>query len=198
MVMPFMTPFHGTSAPFESRRDICFLGGYRHTPNIDAVLWFVRDILPLLLAELPDLRFIVAGAHPGPEIQALARSNVIVTGMVEDLGPMFDATRVFVCPLRAGAGVKGKLATAMSYGVPVVTTPVGAEGMDLKDGYDALIAEDAESFAAACLRAYRDPVVWAGLSLAAQEKVPRDFSREAGLRALRTAIDRGLEVRLAR
>ncbi len=195
-VMPFITPFHGTAVPFAARRDLCFLGGYRHSPNVDAVRWFVRDILPRLWAELPALRFIIAGAHPGPEVRALAGPRVVVTGLVEDLRDVFDATRVFACPLRAGAGVKGKLATAMSYGLPVVTTPIGAEGMDLDDGWHALIAEDAAAFAAACLALYRDAALWQRLSLAGQDKMQRDFSRAAGVRALREGIEVGMGVRL--
>ncbi len=196
MVMPFIADFHGTSAPFSARRDICFLGGYRHTPNIDAALWFVREILPLLRAAEPGIRFIIAGAHPTAELQALAGPDIVVTGMVPDLRDVFDTTRVFACSLRAGAGVKGKIVSAMAYGLPVVSTSVGAEGMDLVDESDALLADDAAAFAAACLRLYRDPLLWQRLSDAGQQRVRTEWSQAHGTRVLRRGIDAGTARRL--
>ena len=198
LVMPYIMTLHGTDVPFERRRDICFLGGYRHGPNVDAVTWFTSTILPLLQRAQPGLRFIIAGANPTADVRALAGESVTVTGRLEDLRPLLDSVRVFVCPLRVGAGVKGKLVTALSYGVPIVTTGIGAEGLDLRHGHDALIAETPADFAQACLRLYRDAALWRHLSLAGQDKVRRDFSDEAGRRALRRALDRALEVRLSR
>ena len=77
-----MFEYFGTRSGFAQRRDLCFLGGYRHTPNVDAVLYFVREVLPLIRAREPDVRFIIAGAHPPDEVRALAGDGVVVTGMV--------------------------------------------------------------------------------------------------------------------
>jgi glycosyltransferase involved in cell wall biosynthesis len=195
-VLPFMVDFAGTSVGFAPRRDICFLGGYGHSPNVDAVRFFVREVFPLLRQAEPGIRFIIAGAHPTPEVTALASDDVIVTGMVADLRTVFDATRVFACPLRAGAGVKGKLATAMSYGLPVVTTSIGAEGMELSDGEHVLVADTPAAFAASCLRAYREPALWQRLSAAGQAQVRENHSLARGRNVLAEAIETALRHRL--
>ena len=102
---------------------------------------------------------------------------------------MFDAARLLVCPLRVGAGVKGKVSTAMSYGLPVVSTSVGAEGMELRDGENVLLADTPAALAAACLRVYRDEALWRRLSAAGQALVREKHSLEMGERVLAKAID---------
>jgi glycosyltransferase involved in cell wall biosynthesis len=196
LVLPFMMEFFGTSSGFSDRRDICFLGGYRHTPNVDAVRFFVTEVFPLIKAEEPDIRFIIAGAGPTEEVLALAREDVIVTGLVDDLADVFDTTRVFACSLRAGAGVKGKVAAAMAYGLPVVSTRVGAEGMDLVDGANVLLADEPADFAQACLRLYRDQLLWDRISANSQRLVQDFYSLDAGRRVLREAIEIGLRQKL--
>lgn len=196
IVWPFMFEFFGTDTGFDARRDFVFLGGYRHPPNVDAARFFAEDVLPLIRAEEPDARFIIAGANPGPEVQALAGSHVVVTGMIDDLRTVFDAARVFVCPVRVGAGTKGKISTAMSYGLPVVSTTCGAEGMELAEGRDVLVADDPAALAAACLRVYRDPALWRRLSDGGQALVREKHSPEMGRRVLTEAIELAWQHRL--
>ncbi len=195
-VWPLMFDFFGTCAPFADRRDVCFLGGYAHPPNGDAVTYFAREIFPVLRRKEPGIRFIVAGANPGPEVRALACEDIVVTGLVEDLRDVLDRVRVFVCPLRFGAGAKGKVATAMSYGVPVVTTSVGAEGMELIDGKHVLVADTPAALAAACLRAYCDKALWQRLSKAGQALVAEKHSLAAGQAVLVEAIEAAMRHRL--
>ena len=192
VVWPFMFEFFGTAIGYAERRNICFLGGYRHGPNVDAVQFFAREVLPLIRAEAPDIRFIIAGANPGPEVRALEGAHVVVTGLIDDLREMFDRTRVFVCPLRVGAGTKGKVSTAMSYGLPVVSTTCGAEGMELVEGKDVLLADDPAGLASACLRLYRDPALWERMSMAGQHLVREKHSLEMGRRVLAEAIETAL------
>ena len=196
VVWPFMFEFHGTQAGFAERRDFCFLGGYRHEPNVDAVLFFAREVLPLIHLHEPEARFFVAGANPTPEVMALAGEHVIVTGQIEDLRHVFDRCRVFACSLRIGAGTKGKVSTAMSYGLPVVSTACGAEGMELVHGDDVLLADGAADFAAACLRAYRDPALWQRLSEHGQALVQEKHSLDMGRRVLDGAIETAFRHRL--
>ncbi len=188
VVWPFMFEFHGTEIGFAPRRDFVFLGGYRHGPNVDAVQFFATEILPLIRAQEPHARFIIAGANPGPEVMALACDHVIVTGLIDDLRTVFDTARVFACSLRIGAGTKGKVSTAMAYGLPVVSTRCGAEGMDLIDGEEVLLADTPADFAAACLRAYRDPTLWAAMSEAGMKLVQDKHSLAMGRRVLDDAI----------
>jgi GT2 family glycosyltransferase len=195
-VWPLMSQFHGTARTFDERRDICFLGGYGHPPNIDAVLWFLREIFPLITAQAPQMRFIIAGAHPPEEITALASDRVIVTGMVPDLRDLFDPCRVFVCPLRVGAGVKGKIVSALSYGIPIVATSIGVEGTGLIHDTNVLVADSPADFAGATLRLYRDPELWTHFSLAGQRIVQQDLSVDMGRAVLTAAIETALAHKL--
>lgn len=196
VLWPFMFEFHGTAAGFAARADFCFLGGYGHAPNIDAAVHLVRDVLPLIRRALPQARLILAGANPGPEVLALAGPAVEVTGIVEDLRQVFDRVRVFACYLRLGAGTKGKISTAMAYGLPVVSTSCGAEGMDLAQGHEVLIADGPAAFAAACVRLHRDGRLWRRLSQAGQALVQHKHSLDIGRRILAGAIETALAHRL--
>ncbi len=196
VVWPFMFEFFGTDIGFADRRDIVFLGGYRHAPNIDAVQFFATEVMPLVHAQAPDVRFIVAGANPGPELRALESPQIVVTGLIDDLRDVFDRCRVFVCPLRFGAGTKGKVSTAMSYGLPVVSTTCGAEGMDLVEGEEVLIADDPAALANACLRLYRDAALWERMSMAGQKLVREKHSLDMGRRVLAEAIETALRHKL--
>jgi GT2 family glycosyltransferase/glycosyltransferase involved in cell wall biosynthesis len=191
LVWPLMFQSFGTAAPFSARRDICFLGGYRHAPNVDAVQYFVEQIFPLIRAQDPAIRFIIAGANPTREVQALQGDGVEVVGQVADLRDLFDRVRVFVCPLRVGAGVKGKIVSALSYGMPVVSTAIGVEGAGLEADVHVLVADTAADFAAATLRLYGDEQSWSRLSAAGQAIVARDFSPEMGRSRLDAAIALG-------
>jgi O-antigen biosynthesis protein len=186
---PLMYPVHGTERGFADRRDVVFLGGYRHSPNIDAVLHFCQDIMPGLRSAEPGLRFIAAGANPTEEVISQAAIDVEVTGQVADLRTVLDRARVFVCPLRAGAGVKGKIMTALAYGIPVVSTTIGIEGSGLEPGRHVLLADDAESFMRQTLRLYRDPDLWQRLSQAGLQLMADEFSPECGATFLGAAID---------
>ncbi len=189
LVWPLMFAHQGTQADFASRRDVVFLGGYRHHPNVDAVEYFVADIFPLLRSAQPDLRFIVAGANPTPAVRALAGEAVEVTGLVEDLRDVLDRARVFVCPLRVGAGVKGKVMSALAYGIPIVSTAVGVEGTELVPEEHFLLASGPEDFARQILRLYHDPDLWERLSLAGQALIRETYSPEGGAPYLAQAIE---------
>jgi glycosyltransferase involved in cell wall biosynthesis len=163
---------------FESRRDILFIGGYQHTPNAEAVLYFCREILPTLRQRIPDLRFLILGSRPTPAIQALASEHVQVLGFQKDITPYFNACRLMVAPLRFGAGIKGKLGTSFSYGLPVVATSIAAEGMYLQHGREVLIADTAQEFADAVIRLYGDRALWEDMSSAGRQLVRERYSPE--------------------
>jgi adenylyl-sulfate kinase len=171
----------GTRVGFEPRSDVAFIGGYQHPPNVDAVLHFARDILPLVHAETPDLRFHIVGSLPPPEVRALADDRIVVTGYVPDLGPLLDAIRIAVVPLRYGAGIKGKIGTALSHGLPCISTTMGTEGMGLVDGVDVVVADDDAAFARAVIDLYRDGPRWQRLSENGLDFVRRNYSFETGL-----------------
>jgi glycosyltransferase involved in cell wall biosynthesis len=163
-VLPLILDIHGTDKVFSDRSDIVFVGGYQHAPNVDAVQYFVSEIMPLLRKQLPGVRFYAVGSKVPAEIQALASEDVIIAGFVEDLTPLLDKMRVSVAPLRYGAGIKGKIGTAMAVGLPVVATPLAAEGMSLSNGEYILVAEGAKQFTDAIVRLYEDEALWNRLS----------------------------------
>jgi len=158
---------------------------------VDAVLFFADSVWPLLSGDLAGARFVVLGADPPKSILSLANDRILVTGHVQQLAPWLERARVSVAPLRYGAGVKGKINTAMSYGVPVVTTPVGAEGMGLCHGRDVLIASDASAFAREVRRLWSDRELWHELVRGGLRSIERTFSfgaAEEALRQIRAAI----------
>ena len=115
---------------WQDRVDILFVAGFNHSPNIDAVCWFVKEILPLVVAACPDIKLNVVGSNTPDSVKALAGKHVIVHGYLSDdeLAERYRQTRMVAVPLRFGAGVKGKILEAMQHGVPLVTTAIGAEG----------------------------------------------------------------------
>ena len=165
-VFPLIMDVRGTEKKFLQRRDIVFVGGYQHAPNVDAVQYFVQDIMPLLRERLPGVRVRVVGSSPPPVILEMASEDVIIEGFVEDLSPLLDQVRVSLAPLRYGAGIKGKIGTALAAGLPVVATSLAAEGMGMVEGEHVLVADGPDDFAAAIVRLYEDEALWNKLSKA--------------------------------
>ena len=136
---------------------ILHLGTMFWPPNVTGVLWFGREVLPRVWAQVPDARFVVVGKNPPPEVQALAADpRVAVTGYVADPRPYLEATDVFVVPLFSGSGMRVKILDAWLWGLPIVATPIGAEGIMRRDGENILIASDAAAFADAVVRLLTD------------------------------------------
>ncbi|HEV7585629.1 MAG TPA: glycosyltransferase, partial [Solirubrobacteraceae bacterium] len=161
--------------PPEGRSGILFLGSFRHPPNIDAVLSLVKDVMPEVWSELREARLTIVGSDPPAEVQALASPRVDVAGWIEDLRPLLDRSRLLVAPLRYGAGLNGKITQCLASGLPVVTTPIGAEGIEELDRC-TLVAEDPAELAAHVVRLYGDDVLWRELSRAGQDLVERHCS----------------------
>ena len=181
----------GAGATFPQRRDLVFVGGFRHPPNVDAVRWFVATVFPLIRAQLPTVCFHCIGGDVTPEIQALsAQDGVIVHGHVPDITPYMDGCRIALAPLRYGAGVKGKVNLSMAHGQPVVATSCAVEGMHLVDGHDVLVADEAEAFAAGVVRLYGNETLWMALSLHGLDNVSRHFSMDAARETVRQVFFR--------
>lgn len=168
---------------FADRKDIYFVGGYQHPPNIDAARWFVGDIWPQIHARLPNVQFHLVGSKAPDEVRALgAVDGVTFHGFVESLDPFLDGCRLSLAPLRYGAGVKGKVNQAMAHGQPVVATPAAVEGIHAQHGSDVLIAQDADEFARAVISLYQDQALWERLSANGRANVQAHFSKDAAKR----------------
>jgi GT2 family glycosyltransferase/glycosyltransferase involved in cell wall biosynthesis len=173
---------------FALRQDIAFIGGFGHPPNQDAVLFFVREVMPHLSKRLPEARFIIYGSQIPPAIEALASARVIIGGAVERVSEVFETCRVFVAPLQSGAGVKGKVMDALSYGVPCVLSELAAEGIALRHGMEALIARTPQEWVEAVHDVYRDHILWQAVSAQALQFVRENHSFEAGKKLMRQAL----------
>ena len=194
VIPPYMMPAaplgDRTGADFAGRDALIFVGGYNHLPNVDAAVWLASEIMPLVWAALPEARLLLVGNAPPPSVLALAARRVVVTGFVADVSPLYAAARLSVSPLRYGAGVKGKIVSALQEGVPVVTTPVGNEGLGLVHGTEAWIAADAEGLAEGIVALYRDPDRCAAMADAGQAVLRRDLSEESARAALMRVLGR--------
>ncbi len=179
----------GEPPSFERSSGLIFIGGYNHTPNVDAAEWLVREIMPRVWEALPEVTLTLLGANPPERVRALAGPGVNVTGYIRDVTAFFRSARVFVAPLRFGAGVKGKIGQALEFALPIVTTPVGAEGLGFAHRRDAMIAEDAGAFADAAVELYQDRDLWMRLSAAAPRML-EPFSSKRVVKAALGVVER--------
>ena len=175
-------------AGLENRRNITFIGGFEHPPNVDAVLYFAREVLPLVRRRVPGVVFDVIGPDAPAEIRGLASETIRVHGFVEDVKPLFDLARVSVAPIRFGAGVKGKVNMSMALGVPAVVTSVAAEGMHLTHEQTAMIANDAQAFADSVVRLLESDELWHRVSADGLKSVRDHFSVEAVTRQIEALL----------
>jgi glycosyltransferase involved in cell wall biosynthesis len=163
--IPLLLEIFGKRKNFRERSDIVFIGGYQHTPNIDAVEYFVNEVWPLIVDKLPEARFLIIGSKMPERLAALSKhQRVIPIGFVPDISTYLDSCKLTVAPLRFGAGIKGKIGSSGSYGVPTVATTLAAEGMGLTDGKDVLLADTADDFAEQIIRLYKQEEIWDHIS----------------------------------
>jgi glycosyltransferase involved in cell wall biosynthesis len=150
---------------------LLFIGTLNYPPNEDAVGHFCSDILPLIRRKfLHPVRIRIVGAVPSPGIVLLSRRypDVEVVANVPDLAPYYAEADVVIVPLRAGSGTRIKILEAFSFGRPVVSTTIGAEGLALKNREQLLIADEPEAFAGACVELLEDPALCARITKSAQ------------------------------
>ncbi|MBI2954156.1 MAG: glycosyltransferase [Chloroflexi bacterium] len=136
---------------------LLFSGTMDFRPNIDAVTWFCEEILPRVHRDVPEAKFCIVGRDPLPAVTELGKDpRVVVTGFVEDVRPYFRQASVYVVPLRFGGGTRFKVLEAMAAGIPVVSTAMGAEGIEASSGRDLIVADDPGSFAQWVVRLLRE------------------------------------------
>ncbi len=182
--------FYTGGYSISDRNDLLFVGSFLHQPNMDAVLWFLAEVWPLVTAVFPAIQFNIVGSDPPEEFSSMASGNVNMLGFLsnEALEQTYLHSRLVVAPLRYGAGVKGKIVEAMYYGLPVVTTTIGAEGLDGSE--ETLeIHDDAEHFAQAIISLYGDENRLTERSAASCNYVKTWFSQAAAYEIFRKDID---------
>lgn len=151
------TAYFNAAAGAAERADIVFVGSMNYHANIDAAVWMAREVWPAVRLQNPALRLCLVGCDPAPEVRALsAVEGVVVTGTVEDLRPYYGRALAAVAPLRSGSGTRLKILEAMAAGVPVVSTTLGAEGLEVQPGRDFIVADSAAEMSRALLDLARD------------------------------------------
>lgn len=169
-----------------------YMGDYKYFPNTDAVLYFAGEILPLVRQKRPDFRLVLVGKDAPPEIMALhddPNVSVEVAGLVPDTRPYLQGSAVFVCPLRSGSGTRFKLMEALACGCPVVSTTVGAEGLDAVDGEHMLLRDTPQAFADAVIDLLEQPARGRRIGEAGRRWVVRKHAWTHSAALLRDAYD---------
>jgi glycosyltransferase involved in cell wall biosynthesis len=165
----------------ESTSDLVFVGSMDWMPNVDGILWFIDEVLPLIRKRRPQCTIAVVGRQPGREVANLAQrdSLIRITGTVPDVRPWLWGAKAAIVPLRIGGGTRLKIYEAMAARVPVVSTTIGAEGLDISPGENILIGDTAAEFADACLRLLAGEEERERVAVAAWEHVSTHHSWEA-------------------
>jgi sugar transferase (PEP-CTERM/EpsH1 system associated) len=177
----YFSPEAAGPSPFkDGEQAIVFTGAMDYWPNVDAVQWFAQDVMPLLRARFPELRFYIVGARPAPAVLELGKQpNIVVTGTVPDVRPYIRHARAAVAPLRIARGIQNKVLEAMAMATPVVVSPQALEGIEAEPGRELVLAQDAPGFveAVAALLARGDN----DMGLAARARVERKYSWPSNL-----------------
>ncbi|KEF41546.1 MAG: glycosyltransferase [Cyanobium sp. CACIAM 14] len=185
---------HGPEAPapLEGRSGLAFLGSYGHPPNRDAVEAFLREVWPALQRQRPELRLHLYGSGLAPGLAARwgEEPGVIAEGWVADAATVYARHRLFLAPLRSGAGLKGKVVAAAAHGIPQVLSPLAAEATGLRHGQEVLIARSPGEWQEAVLHLIADDDAWRAMSTAAFTYARATWSRERGLELMADAMAR--------
>lgn len=173
----------------DHRRDIMFVGGFNHPPNEDAVVWFLENCWSEVERKIPDCRFYCVGSKPTANLRQRADSRVEVTGWIsdEDLSALYKRIRLVVIPLRYGAGIKGKVVEGLYHHVPMVISPIAAEGLPGIENY-CRIAAGASEFTLHIVDLYRNPKNLSDLGNRGAEYLEKYFSKEAAIGAIRAGL----------
>jgi GT2 family glycosyltransferase/glycosyltransferase involved in cell wall biosynthesis len=174
------------------REGLLFIGGFNHPPNGDAVEWFIDEVLDKIRTAIPDIVFNVIGSNMPEKFSKMSESGVKVHGFVsvDELHRLYDSVRLTVVPLRFGAGIKGKVLESMEQGVPVVTTPIGAEGYVDAESYLA-VADGADELAKKIIALYHDEKLLSEMVDRAYDHIDSQFGRECAEKSVLAAIREG-------
>jgi len=171
--------FYSEGEPTSStaeRRDILFVGSMDYHANIEAALEFARDVWPAMRAGHPHFRFVIVGRNPPQEVRDLAaQPGIVVTGTVDDVRPWYRSAFAVVIPLRTGSGTRLKILEALAAGVPVISTRLGAEGLNIQDGENILLAETAGEMQRAVDLLSQSPQQWRTLAAAGHALVEQEY-----------------------
>ena len=188
-------PLPDQTAPWTGRSGVIFVGSFLHTPNVDGLGWFLREVWPLVDPAVRRDGIDVIGSSIPPDLAAFASDEVRIRGWVPDVVPFLQAARVSVAPLRYGAGVKGKIGEAWSFGLPVVGTSAALEAMHTESNPVGLVADDPNRMAQHIAEVYLDDALWGRVSEAGRRRVTECLSRDQAASCLTDLLQRIGELR---
>lgn len=182
-------PLRQRTPTFSERKDILFVGNFRHPPNADGLQWFLQTSWPIVHAKNPAIRLNIAGASAPENLVKISEGmNVVFHGHVDDIEKMIDASRINIAPLRYGAGAKGKISQALASGLPTIATTIATDGMFLVDQQSVLLADNAQAFSSAILSLHEDEMLWSSLSINGYLVAEEFFSEQAASREARALL----------
>ena len=180
----FFKELHIQPEPFT----LAFTGLFTHVPNTQGMLWFLKDIFPLILKQEPSARVYIVGKNPPRSLLSKDSENIIVTGFVNDVRPYIARSQAFIIPLQAGGGIRGKALEAMAMRRPIVTTTIGVEGIKLIKEHSALFGDTPEEFARAVIRLFREPGLRQRIASNAFDTVVKEYNWETKGRELECCL----------
>jgi polysaccharide biosynthesis protein PslH len=186
------TEFFSPSGKPRERDTILFYGTLSYYPNLDGLLFFLREVMPLVRRGSPSARLKIVGADPPEALRRFATRDITFTGFVDDLRPHLEGASVIIAPLRIGGGTRLKVLEAMAMAAPVVSTSLGAEGLAVTSGREVLLADTAETFAAEVSRVLRDDGLAADLGGAGRRLIESSYDWRASARALEALYRRAI------
>ena len=189
MTCPWVLDCPDKVAPRKDRKGLSFLGGFQHHPNVEGVEWFAHTVMDQLGNERPDIHLSIYGSRMGAEVAALAADNIDPIGFVEEISDAYDRHLVFVAPLLSGAGIKGKVLSALAHGIPCVLSPMAAEGIGLRHGLDAMIADTPSEWIDAITKVHDDAKLWKRLSQNGHALARAQFSFDGGQEKMRAVFE---------
>ena len=188
-ITPWIVEPKDAGPEFKAREGIAFLGGYNHTPNIEAVEYMVQEVMPKLKAQRPDITFYVYGSKMPEHFNGFNSDNVNVKGFAETLDGVYHDHKIFIAPLLSGAGIKGKVLDALAYATPTILTDIAAEGTGLTNGINTLIANDADEWVEAIIKLYDDEQLWKQFSENSKILAKENFSYQNGVKKMRKIFE---------
>ena len=175
------------------KNTLIFVGGFNHEPNVDAMVYFCKQVFPLI-REKYNVNLVIVGSNPPEQVQTLNNTHITVTGFVESTTPYLHSSYISIAPLRFGAGMKGKIGEAMAHGLPVVTTSVGAQGMGLEHGVNILIADSERDFADSVLQLLFNDELYEKISKNSLQFVQENYTTELVEIKLKYMVDTIMDI----
>ena len=188
MKCPWVVQTPNSFPRFNKTEGLAFLGGFKHPPNREGMEWFGAEVMPLI--ENNGIELSVYGAAMDHKFkESMREQGINAVGYIDHLEDLYTKHRIFIAPLLSGAGIKGKVINALSYGIPTILTPMAAEGIGLRHGHDCMIARTPREWAESINKLYHDATLWESISKASREYAEQQFSFSEGRRLMREIFE---------